>query len=85
MQQVEITLKDGSKHINPYENLQTVQRVLGENIVSTKILKDGNEFTGTKINRKSLEEVAKRELKMHHKTMATLTDEELLEAIKKGN
>lgn len=84
--EVKVIMKNGTEHIVPKANLSNVQRVSGHEIVKVVSLEGQSISSSTpKINRKSLEDIAKRELGMTTKKMALLSDEELFSAIKKGN
>lgn len=95
MSNIRVTLKNGTNHVIPSQNIGNIRRILGQKIESEVEVDDkGNEitspkyvapvaYTPVKINRTNLEKVAK-DLKIHHMQIKSLSDQELLERIKLG-
>ncbi len=85
--EVKVIFNDGMEHIAPYANLDNIKRIWKDKIKKIINLSDGKSNTPTpfKVNRESLETIAKRDLKLHWKTIASLSDDELLLRVKQGN
>lgn len=84
MGEIKVVLKDGTEHINPSENLDSIQALLGHKIA--KIIHLGKEGgdAGFKPKRSSLESVATRDLQYTPEALQSMSDDEILSAIKKG-